>query len=167
MLWILTRPIQTPLSFLSILLILLCFHDNFELFINQGTWVCIFSWLLVYGQATSAWAPLNSTVKHYKLVIQVFFITLWHLELTKSLAFVVFVHWSSINSNWGVFSHSILMTITQDIIRYKTNVSHKHMVVIYHRNTCILPKVQKGLDGYNMLITVVQICLRSTERSLY
>jgi hypothetical protein len=40
------------------------------------------------------------------------------------------------------------MTITQDIIRYKTKVSHKHVVVIYHRNTP-LPKVQKGLGGYN------------------
>jgi hypothetical protein len=39
------------------------------------------------------------------------------------------------------------MTITQDIIRYKTTVRHKHMVVIYYRNTP-LPKVQKGLDGY-------------------
>jgi hypothetical protein len=39
------------------------------------------------------------------------------------------------------------MTLTQDIIRYKTKVSHKHMVVIYHRNTP-LPKVRKGLDGY-------------------
>jgi hypothetical protein len=33
-----------------------------------------------------AWTPLNSTVKHYKLAIQVSFISLWHLELTKSLA---------------------------------------------------------------------------------
>jgi hypothetical protein len=33
MLWILTRPIQTPLSFPSIVLLLLCFHDYFELFI--------------------------------------------------------------------------------------------------------------------------------------
>jgi hypothetical protein len=40
------------------------------------------------------------------------------------------------------------MTITQYIILYKTKVSHKHMVVIYHRNTP-LPKVRKGLDGYN------------------
>jgi hypothetical protein len=38
------------------------------------------------------------------------------------------------------------MTITQDIIRYKTKVSHKHVVVIYHRNTP-LPKVREGLDG--------------------
>jgi hypothetical protein len=35
------------------------------------------------------------------------------------------------------------MTITQDIIRYKTTVSHKHMVVIYYRNTPLL-KVRKG-----------------------
>jgi hypothetical protein len=28
-------------------------------------------------------------------------------------------------------------------------VSHKHMVVTYHRNTP-LPKVRKGLDGYNL-----------------
>jgi hypothetical protein len=41
------------------------------------------------------------------------------------------------------------MTITQYIIRYKTKVSHKHMVVMYHRNIP-LPKVQKGLDGYNV-----------------
>jgi hypothetical protein len=40
------------------------------------------------------------------------------------------------------------MTLTQDLIFYKTKVSHKHMVVIYHRNTP-LPKVRKGLDGYN------------------
>jgi hypothetical protein len=39
------------------------------------------------------------------------------------------------------------MTITQDIFHYKTKVSHKHVVVIYHRNTS-LPKVRKGLDGY-------------------
>jgi hypothetical protein len=41
------------------------------------------------------------------------------------------------------------MTITQDIIRYKTKVSDKHVVFIYHRNTP-LPKVRKGLDGYNL-----------------
>jgi hypothetical protein len=40
------------------------------------------------------------------------------------------------------------VTITQIEIRFKTNVSHKHMVVIYHRNTP-LPKVRKGLDRYN------------------
>jgi hypothetical protein len=39
------------------------------------------------------------------------------------------------------------MTITQDIIHYKTKVSHKHVVVIYHRNTP-LPNVRKGLNGY-------------------
>jgi hypothetical protein len=44
------------------------------------------SWHLVHGQATSVWTSLNSTVKHYKLAIQVSFISLWHLELTKSLA---------------------------------------------------------------------------------
>jgi hypothetical protein len=85
MLWNLTCPIQSPLSFLSILL-LMYFHEYFELFSTQGTWVCIFSWLLVNDQASSAWTPLNSTVKHYKLAIQVSFICLWHLELTKSLA---------------------------------------------------------------------------------
>jgi hypothetical protein len=31
---------------------------------------------LVHGQATSARTPLNSTVKHYKLAIQVSFTTL-------------------------------------------------------------------------------------------
>jgi hypothetical protein len=41
------------------------------------------------------------------------------------------------------------MTITQYEIRYKTKVSHKHMVVIYHRNTP-LPKVRTGLDGYKL-----------------
>jgi hypothetical protein len=41
------------------------------------------------------------------------------------------------------------MTITQYIIHYKTKVSHKLMVVIYHRNTP-LPMVRKGLDGYNL-----------------
>jgi hypothetical protein len=75
-----------PLSFPSILLLQPCFHEHFELVDNQGTWVCIFSWLLVHGQATSARTPLNSTVKHYKLAIQVSFISLWHLELSKSLA---------------------------------------------------------------------------------
>jgi hypothetical protein len=39
------------------------------------------------------------------------------------------------------------VTITQIEIRFKTKVSHKHMVVIYHRNTP-LPKVRKGLDRY-------------------
>jgi hypothetical protein len=39
------------------------------------------------------------------------------------------------------------VTITQLEIRFKTKVSHKHMVVIYHRNTP-LPKVRKGLDRY-------------------
>jgi hypothetical protein len=33
-------------------------------------------------------------------------------------------------------------------------VSHKHMVVIYHQNTP-LPKVQKGLDGYNLPLLVI------------
>jgi hypothetical protein len=42
------------------------------------------------------------------------------------------------------------MTITQDIIRYKTKVSHNHMVVIYHQNTT-LPKVRKDLDGCTRL----------------
>jgi hypothetical protein len=51
------------------------------------------------------------------------------------------------NSNLGVPFHSILMTIIQDIIRYKTKVSHKYVVVMYHRNTP-LPKMRKGLDGY-------------------
>jgi hypothetical protein len=46
------------------------------------------------------------------------------------------------------------MTITQDIIRYKTKVSHKHMIVIYHRNTP-LPKVRKGLNGYNIPFFVI------------
>jgi hypothetical protein len=46
------------------------------------------------------------------------------------------------------------MTITQDIIYYKTKVSHKHMVVIYHRNTP-LTKVRKGLDGYNLPFLVI------------
>jgi hypothetical protein len=45
------------------------------------------------------------------------------------------------------------MTITQDIIRYKTKVSHKHMVVIYYRNT-LLPKVRKCLDGYSLHVRV-------------
>jgi hypothetical protein len=40
------------------------------------------------------------------------------------------------------------VTITQIEIRFKTKVSHKHMVVIYHRNTP-LPKVRKGLDRYS------------------
>jgi hypothetical protein len=40
----------------------------------------------VHGQATSVRTPLNSTVKHDKLAIQVSFVSLWHLELTKSLA---------------------------------------------------------------------------------
>jgi hypothetical protein len=39
------------------------------------------------------------------------------------------------------------VTITQLEIRFKTKVSHKHMVVIYHQNTP-LPKVRKGLDRY-------------------
>jgi hypothetical protein len=41
------------------------------------------------------------------------------------------------------------MTITQNIFLYKTKVSHKHVVVIYHQDAP-LPKVQKGLDGYNV-----------------
>jgi hypothetical protein len=71
------------------------------------------------------------------------------LGTIKVLNLVVFFHWSSINSNWGVSFHSILMTITQDKIHYKTKVSHKHMIVIYHWNTP-LPKVWKGLDGYTL-----------------
>jgi hypothetical protein len=42
------------------------------------------------------------------------------------------------------------MTITQLEIRFKTKISHKHKVVIYHQNTP-LPKVRKGLDRYNGL----------------
>jgi hypothetical protein len=42
------------------------------------------------------------------------------------------------------------VTITQLEIRFKTKVSHKHMVVIYHRNTP-LPKVRKGLDRYKFI----------------
>jgi hypothetical protein len=107
-----------------------------------------FHGFLVHGQATSARTPLNSMVKYYKLAIQVSFITLWHLELSKVLSLVVFIRLSSMNSNWGVSFHSTLVTITQIRICYKTNVSHKYMVVIYHRNTP-LPKVRKGLDGYS------------------
>jgi hypothetical protein len=46
------------------------------------------------------------------------------------------------------------MTITQDIVRYKTKVSQKHVVVIYHRNTP-LPKVRKGLNGYRAGVVVL------------
>jgi hypothetical protein len=53
------------------------------------------------------------------------------------------------------------MTITQDIIRYKTMVSHKHMVVIYHQNTP-LPKVRKGLVGYNQIHNKVKSILISS-----
>jgi hypothetical protein len=45
------------------------------------------------------------------------------------------------------------MTITQYKIRYKTKVSHKHKIVIYHRNTP-LTKVRKGLDGYSPISLV-------------
>jgi hypothetical protein len=50
--------------------------------------------------------------------------------------------------------HSILVTITQLEIRFKTKVSHKHKVVIYHRNTP-LPNVRKGLDRYNPPFLVI------------
>jgi hypothetical protein len=73
------------------------------------------------------------------------------LGTIKVLSLVVFIHLSSMNSNWGVSFHSTLVTITQYKIHYKTKVSHKHMVVIYHRNTP-LPKVRKGLDGYRCVV---------------
>jgi hypothetical protein len=58
------------------------------------------------------------------------------------------------------------MTITQDIIRYKTKVSHKHMVVIYHRNTP-LPNVRKGLDGYIIMsVNIVNMPTLATGRNL-
>jgi hypothetical protein len=139
MIWVPTHPIQTPLSFPSIVLLLLCFHELSELDNIKELECAYFHGFLVHGQATSTQTPLNnSTVKHYKLVT---------LGTIKVLSLVVFIHWSSINSNWGVSFPLILVTITQYIIRYKTKVSHKHMVVIYHRNTP-LPKVRKGLDGY-------------------
>jgi hypothetical protein len=62
MILILTNPIQVPLSFSSILFLPMCFHEYFELFSVQGTWVCILSWLLVHGQATSAWTPVNANI---------------------------------------------------------------------------------------------------------
>jgi hypothetical protein len=37
--WFLTRPIQAPLSFPSILLLQPCFHELSELDVDQGTWV--------------------------------------------------------------------------------------------------------------------------------
>jgi hypothetical protein len=76
MIFILTRLIQVPLSFPSILLLQPCFHELSKLDDNYGTFVLIFSWLLVHGQATSARTLLNSTVKHFKLAIQVSFISL-------------------------------------------------------------------------------------------
>jgi hypothetical protein len=66
------------------------------------------------------------------------------LGSNKVLSIVVFFHLSFMNLNWGFSFYSIVMTITQNILRYKTKVSHKHVVVIYHRNTP-LPKVWKGL----------------------
>jgi hypothetical protein len=69
------------------------------------------------------------------------------LGTNKVLSLAVFDQIEPINSNWGVSFHSILVTITQIEIRFKTKASHKHMVVIYHRNTP-LPKVRKGLDRY-------------------
>jgi hypothetical protein len=75
------------------------------------------------------------------------FISFVALGTDKVLSLVVSNNIESINSNWGVSFHSILLSITQLEIRFKTKVSHKHMVVIYHRNTP-LPKVRKGLDRY-------------------
>jgi hypothetical protein len=66
------------------------------------------------------------------------------LGTNKVLSLAVFDQIEPINSNWGVSFHSILVIITQLEIRFKTKVSHKHMVVIYHRNTP-LAKVRKGL----------------------
>jgi hypothetical protein len=83
--WFSTHPIQSSLSVSSILLLSMCFQKYSELINIQGTWVRIFSWLFVHGQATRARTPLNSTVKHYKLAIQVSFL----------------VHLLSIYSNWG------------------------------------------------------------------
>jgi hypothetical protein len=54
---------SAPLSFPSILLLQPCFHELSELYRIQGTWVCINYGLWVHGQATSARAPLNSTVE--------------------------------------------------------------------------------------------------------
>jgi hypothetical protein len=125
-----------------------CFRELSELDVDQGTWVCIFSCLLVHGQTTSAQTPLNSTVKHYKLAIQVLHL-LVTLGTIKVLSLVVFIHLSSMNSNWRVCFHSTLVTITQYKIRYKTKISHKHMVVIYYRNTP-LPKVPKSLHRYKL-----------------
>jgi hypothetical protein len=76
------------------------------------------------------------------------FISFVTLGTNKVRSLVVSNHIESINSNWGVSFHSILVTITQLEIRFKTKVSHKHIVVIYHWNTP-LPKVRKGLDRYN------------------
>jgi hypothetical protein len=39
------------------------------------------------------------------------------------------------------------MTTIQDMFRYKTKVSHKYMVVTYHRNT----PLPKGPDGSHVL----------------
>jgi hypothetical protein len=77
----------------------------------------------------------------------VFFISFETLGTNKVLSLAVFDQIEPINSNWGVSFHSILVTITQIEIRFKTKVSHKHMVVIYQWNTP-LPKVRKGLDRY-------------------
>jgi hypothetical protein len=45
--------------------------------ITSKEYACAYFYgFLVHGQATSAQTPLNSTVKHYKLLIQVPFITL-------------------------------------------------------------------------------------------
>jgi hypothetical protein len=78
------------------------------------------------------------------------FISFVTLGTNKVLSLVVSNHIESINSNRGVSFHSILVTITQLEIHFKTKVCHKHMVVIYHRNTP-LPKVRKGLDRYSLL----------------
>jgi hypothetical protein len=82
------------------------------------------------------------------------FISFATLGTNKVLSLAVFDHIEPINSNWGVSFHSILVTITQLEICFKTKVSHKHMVIIYHWNTP-LPKVRKGLDRYTFTSQVV------------
>jgi hypothetical protein len=67
-----------------------------------------------------------STLRHIHVYIHEF----GNFDVSRVKGFCPVPQHSSMNSNWGVSFYSILMTITQDIYRYKAKVSHKHVVVI-------------------------------------
>jgi hypothetical protein len=86
---------------------------------------------LVHGQASSAWTPLNSTVEHYKLAIQVTFITLWHFTST-----ILNINDQTV---WSRYMQIWSQNTFYDQLMTKLNWSQKlRHILVYHDQLVIL-----------------------------